>query len=320
MSSHETAVPKGSWVLVSGANGFVASHIIQLLLQLGFKVRGTVREPKRAAWLTTELFPEETKKGTFDLFQVPDMAAENAFDAAAKGMSAICHVATVNDFSGNPDTVVGPPLVAVKNALAAAEKTPSVKRFVMTSSAPTTVMPLPGVPFHVTENSWNDMAVELASTPPYGPEKGLVMYLRGKIETEKYVWSYLEDKKPDFAVNVVSPFAILGPLLSEHQSWATPTWAQELYHGDTTHTQILPCGKSIIPKKSWHHRSDLTQDTSSTLTTSPGVMWPLCWILQSAVCECLSGTLRSTGMMYLPSCASSTRTINSSTTTLILVS
>jgi nucleoside-diphosphate-sugar epimerase len=43
MSSLNYAIPSDSLVLVSGANGYIASQIVDLLLELGFKVRGTVR-------------------------------------------------------------------------------------------------------------------------------------------------------------------------------------------------------------------------------------------------------------------------------------
>jgi uncharacterized protein YbjT (DUF2867 family) len=38
------AFPIGSVGVVSGANGNIASHIVNQLLKLGFKVRGTVHD------------------------------------------------------------------------------------------------------------------------------------------------------------------------------------------------------------------------------------------------------------------------------------
>ncbi|HWL49190.1 MAG TPA: NAD-dependent epimerase/dehydratase family protein, partial [Acidimicrobiia bacterium] len=34
-------------VLVTGASGFIASHIVQQLLEGGYRVRGTVRDPDK---------------------------------------------------------------------------------------------------------------------------------------------------------------------------------------------------------------------------------------------------------------------------------
>lgn len=40
-SKYKLALPQGSLVLVSGANGFIASHVVKQLLENGYKVRPT---------------------------------------------------------------------------------------------------------------------------------------------------------------------------------------------------------------------------------------------------------------------------------------
>ncbi|PIG87846.1 hypothetical protein AARAC_009850 [Aspergillus arachidicola] len=50
MSNAQHALPKGSRVLVTGANSYIASHVVDQLLQLGYLVRGTIRAPK--PWLS----------------------------------------------------------------------------------------------------------------------------------------------------------------------------------------------------------------------------------------------------------------------------
>ena len=44
-------VDKGSKVLVSGANGYIAMWIIRILLERGFTVRGTVRNEAKGKFL-----------------------------------------------------------------------------------------------------------------------------------------------------------------------------------------------------------------------------------------------------------------------------
>lgn len=83
-SVHASAIPIGSTVLVTGANGYIASHIADKLLGLGYNVRGTVRDPKRHQWMI-DMFDKQYGKGKFELFHVPDMATEGAFDNAVKG-------------------------------------------------------------------------------------------------------------------------------------------------------------------------------------------------------------------------------------------
>jgi len=42
-----TAPTSDKPILVTGASGFIASHIVQQLLEGGYRVRGTVRDPER---------------------------------------------------------------------------------------------------------------------------------------------------------------------------------------------------------------------------------------------------------------------------------
>lgn len=78
------AVPKGSTVLVTGANGLLGSHIADQFLEHGYKVRGTVRDTEKNAWLQAA-FEKKYGKGSFELVKVSDLTAEGAFDEAVKG-------------------------------------------------------------------------------------------------------------------------------------------------------------------------------------------------------------------------------------------
>jgi nucleoside-diphosphate-sugar epimerase len=83
-SVEDWAIPKGSTVLVTAANGFIGSHIADQFLHHGFKVRGTVRNVDKNAWLTST-FDKKYGSGRFELWNISDMAAEGAFDDAVKG-------------------------------------------------------------------------------------------------------------------------------------------------------------------------------------------------------------------------------------------
>ena len=82
-----TAIAPHSLVLVTGVNGFIASHVADQLLAAGYRVRGTVRDTAKAHWIN-ELFEQRHGKGVFDTVLVEDMAQEGAFDEAVKGKSA----------------------------------------------------------------------------------------------------------------------------------------------------------------------------------------------------------------------------------------
>lgn len=77
-------LPADSLVVVTGANGFVGGHIVDQLLLAGFKVRGTVREASKGAWIK-EYADKTHGPGKFEVFVVPDMVADGAFDGSVKG-------------------------------------------------------------------------------------------------------------------------------------------------------------------------------------------------------------------------------------------
>lgn len=81
--TEDWAIPKGSTVLVTGANGFIGSHIADQFLQYGFRVRGTVRDADKNKWLD-DVFRERYGHGRFELRTVPNMADQGAFDMAAE--------------------------------------------------------------------------------------------------------------------------------------------------------------------------------------------------------------------------------------------
>lgn len=46
-----TIVAPGDKILVTGANGFLAVHIVQILLKKGYAVRGVIRSPDKGEHL-----------------------------------------------------------------------------------------------------------------------------------------------------------------------------------------------------------------------------------------------------------------------------
>ena len=77
------ALPVSSTILVIGANSYVGTHIIDQLLKLSFKVRGTVRNVEKNSWMTD--FFAKYGKNAFDLVEVEDIHVEGAIDKFVKG-------------------------------------------------------------------------------------------------------------------------------------------------------------------------------------------------------------------------------------------
>lgn len=87
-----TAISAPAKVLVTGANGYIATWIIRKLLDRGFSVRGTVRSDSKGKYLL-DIFKDEVKSGRFEINIVPDICASGAYDEAVKGVAAIEHTA-----------------------------------------------------------------------------------------------------------------------------------------------------------------------------------------------------------------------------------
>ncbi|RMZ77605.1 hypothetical protein DV737_g4272, partial [Chaetothyriales sp. CBS 132003] len=230
--SPPTAIPEGSLILVTGANGFIASHVIQKFLQRGFKVRGTVRSVTKSEWLVKEQFRTEAADGSFELVAVEDMSKEGSHREAIRGVAAVVHIATPFDGDPNPNNVIPSTVAAVKDLLNLAVNEPSVKSFVYTSSVGAVTMLVGGVPFHVDQNSWNEAAVEMSwAPPPYTPDRALIVYVGSKVAAEKAFWEFVKERKPSFRANAVLPVTVFGPLLNAHQKATTNGMVYSLYNG-----------------------------------------------------------------------------------------
>ena len=86
-----SAIPDGSLVLVTGANGFIGSHVADQFLTVGYRVRGTVRSESKGAWLK-QLFDRKYGPNKFEIAIVPDMSQKGAFDHAMEGKLLLIHL------------------------------------------------------------------------------------------------------------------------------------------------------------------------------------------------------------------------------------
>ncbi|KAJ9621827.1 hypothetical protein H2204_011743 [Knufia peltigerae] len=242
MSSPATTIPPGSLVLVTGASGFLASHVIWQFLVLGYRVRGTVRDVQASSWLVQGRFKDYTDSGALDLVAVPDLGVADAYDEAIKGVSAVLHIAYVTKISPDPNEVITPSVVGVRSILEAAlqessRSGSSIKEIVFTSSAVAT-SPLSQHVDNgaVDRTSWNDAALEAAWArgPPYEMSQVMVNYPASKVAAEKEVWKFVQDRndKIPFNVNVVSPAGIIGEPLNRKHIKGQANWIVHAYKGN----------------------------------------------------------------------------------------
>ena len=81
----DKALPKGSRILVTGINGYIASHVGDQLMSQGYTVRGTARDQSKADSIGKTL-KERNPSASFEPYVLSDVTAPGAFDAAVAGM------------------------------------------------------------------------------------------------------------------------------------------------------------------------------------------------------------------------------------------
>ncbi|KAM9914415.1 hypothetical protein OXX59_008152 [Metschnikowia pulcherrima] len=194
-------------VFVSGATGFIAQHIIKLLIDKGYNVVGTVRSTEKG---------ENLKKLFGDAFTyeiVKDVEPEGAFDEALKKhpeVTVFLHTASPFHFKATDveKELLLPAVNGTKNALKAIkEHGPQIKKVVVTSSfAAITDLSKTNDPSHVeAEESWNPVTWEEAKKAP------LEGYFGSKTFAEKAAWDFVKEEKPNFSINYVNPVYVFGP-------------------------------------------------------------------------------------------------------------
>ncbi|KAK2732346.1 hypothetical protein FQN55_004250 [Onygenales sp. PD_40] len=236
--SDQYAIPRGSLILVTGANGYIASHVIDILLELGYHVRGTVRTEK--PWVDA-LFENKHGKGRYESVIVPVIEEAGAFEEAIKGVDGVVHVAS--DVSMRPDlSIITNAVNHTLGLLKTASKQTSVKRFVMTSSSGACLLPEPnkrGV--IVDENTWNNDSIEGARDDSLPiPKKSVNVYCASKTEAERQAWEWVREQNPDFVFNTVVPNMNLGKILAPEISASTMGFARRLLKGDPIAMHVLP--------------------------------------------------------------------------------
>ncbi|KAH6855510.1 putative aldehyde reductase 2 [Chaetomium sp. MPI-CAGE-AT-0009] len=236
MSSPTTSIPTGSWILVTGASGFLASHVCLQFLERGFKVRGTVRDPTQSSWLLEGPFKSYVEIGAIELVAVPHLGADGAYDDAIKGVAAIVHTAYVTNIVPDPNDVITPMVVGIRSIMNAAIREPSVKEAVFTSSAVAASSLTPGIDNGIIGlNSWNDAVLEAAwAPPPYGMSHAIANYPASKLAAEKEVWKFVKNNHLHFNVNVVSPAGLTGEPLNKKHIEGPANWVAHAYRGNKT--------------------------------------------------------------------------------------
>ena len=227
--------PADGPVAVTGASGYIGSHVVRCLLEDGFMVHGCVRDAARTDKTAHLLAMSERGPGRLRIFSADLLKAEQgAYDEAFAGCVGVFHVAA--DLGTDPSYGRPTPqrtfdscMTATTGVLESALEAGTVKRVVYTSST-SAVMGLraggkTAEGYEYKDDDW-------AGEGPYetikerwtvtSPRTGKVhelwtlekqAYAMGKVEAERYAYRWGDEH----GIDVVSccPCHVLGPLLAK---------------------------------------------------------------------------------------------------------
>jgi len=122
-------------ILVTGADGFIGSHLVENLVKQGFKVRAFVQYNSFNSWGWLDQCAAEVK-GEFDVFS-GDIRDPHGVKTAMRGCGAVLHLAALIAIPysyHSPDTYVDTNIKGTLNILQAAREL-GIKRLIHTSTS-----------------------------------------------------------------------------------------------------------------------------------------------------------------------------------------
>lgn len=206
-------------VLVTGATGFIASHLILNLLDKGYHVRGTARSAARSKRLNEVLSDYSGREIDIPIVEA-DLASDAGWKDAVNGVDYVQHVASPFP-AGKPrshDELIIPARDGALRVLKAA-KAEGVKRVVMTSS------------MAAIAYGWGDKRPSLLTEEHWSNPDNLkdnTAYTRSKTTAEKAAWDYVNGEGKGLELAVINPVAVLGPAMSEDVSSSLQLISQPL--------------------------------------------------------------------------------------------
>lgn len=201
-------------VLVSGASGFIASHIVKQLVEQGFYVVGTVRSDEKGEFLKKQ-YPSD-----FEYAIVKDIAVPGTFDKAFQDHPDTVYVLhTASPFTFNATSAekdfLNPAINGTLSVLRSAKAYgKNVKKVVVTSSFAANMQ----TPFNkddhdfvYSESVWNNITYDMANDD----SNLLYAYVGSKTLAERAAWDFVESEKPDFVISTIQVPYVWGPPIND---------------------------------------------------------------------------------------------------------
>lgn len=200
-------IDKSKPVLVTGANGYVASWLVKKLLDEGLTVHAAVRNPNNEKKIAHLNKLAKGSKGTLKFFS-GDLMKLGSYKEGMEGCELVYHTASpfTSNYKDAQKELIDPAANGTANVLNSAKEVESVKRVVVTSSCAAIYtdcidsVNAPGG--QLTEAVWNTTA-----SVDYQP------YSYSKTLAEQKAWE-IEKTQDRFDVVTINMCLVLGPPLN----------------------------------------------------------------------------------------------------------
>lgn len=190
-------------VVVTGVSGFLASHVAVQLLEAGYRVRGTVRDPGKSDTTRKAILAAiPDAEDRLDLVGA-DLTSDEGWDAAVSGARYVMHTASPFPIE-TPKTdaeLVEPARQGTLRVLQAATAA-GVERVVLTSSIAAIIGGHDRAASPLGADAWSDVDAPR-----------MTAYTRSKTIAERAAWDYVGETAGSPELVAVNPGAILGPVL-----------------------------------------------------------------------------------------------------------
>ncbi|KAF8989902.1 hypothetical protein BDQ17DRAFT_1434162 [Cyathus striatus] len=198
------------FIAVTGATGFIGSHVSTKLLEAGYSVRLLARVGKAEKLRD---FLKRLNANTSEVVEITDIATGD-LTAALQGVDAIVHTASPLAGAGDNEYMVNSALGGTLNVLETAWKV-GIKKIVVTATYGATFNPGDRVKLWsditISRHDWGEVDKEEVLQGKYNY---LEAYIASKILSEKALWKFAEDH-PEVDIATINPPFVYGPYVPE---------------------------------------------------------------------------------------------------------
>ncbi|PWY83855.1 NAD(P)-binding protein [Aspergillus sclerotioniger CBS 115572] len=247
-------------VFVTGATGFIGSHVVTTTLRAGYRVRLSIRKAEQEATLR-ELFPGYDYK--IETCIVPDISQQESFKEALQGVDYVFHLASPTPGKGDDfkQDYVDPAVKGTEAILYAVLEFPQIKKVTVVSS----VLALAPVGFLIAkdlvlaDNTGEVIPVDISMQFPEGFAGHALKYAASKVLAHQATRSFLKDNQPHYTLINFHPTFVLGHSLIQKT-------AEQISGMNALFWLSVKSGKTRI-SNAWVHVSDVADAHVKALGT-----------------------------------------------------